>query len=118
MSSSVLCFGELLLRLGAPGKQMLLQTPSLDVHVGGAEANVGVALAHFGKHLALPPRGGRNTLGMGGRGRKLPSNDTLMPMSQAVRAAARVGCAACGPSAGLMPERCSHCMPCNNVGQS
>ena len=41
------CFGELLLRLGAPGRERLLQSPHLDVHVGGAEANVAIALAHF-----------------------------------------------------------------------
>ena len=44
----VVCFGELLLRLGAPGRELLLQSPRLDVHIGGAEANVGVSLAHFG----------------------------------------------------------------------
>jgi 2-dehydro-3-deoxygluconokinase len=63
MSSSVLCFGELLLRLGAPSQQMLLQTPSLDVHVGGAEANVGVALAHFGHHVAIASVVADNPLG-------------------------------------------------------
>ncbi|GAA0246116.1 sugar kinase [Rhodanobacter caeni] len=63
MSSSVLCFGELLLRLGAPGRQLLLQTPSLDVHVGGAEANVGAALAHFGHEVAMASVVADNPLG-------------------------------------------------------
>ena len=44
----VVCFGELLLRLGAPGRETLLQSPALEVHVGGAEANVAVSLARFG----------------------------------------------------------------------
>ncbi|MBA3928144.1 MAG: 2-keto-3-deoxygluconate kinase [Xanthomonas sp.] len=44
----IVCFGELLLRLGAPGRQVLLQSPVLDVHIGGAEANVAVSLARFG----------------------------------------------------------------------
>jgi 2-dehydro-3-deoxygluconokinase len=48
MSAPILCFGELLLRLGAPGRQLLLQTPQFEVHVGGAEANVAVSLARFG----------------------------------------------------------------------
>lgn len=48
MVGKVVCFGELLLRLGAPGRQLLLQSPVLDVHVGGAEANVAVSLARFG----------------------------------------------------------------------
>ena len=63
MSSSVLCFGELLLRLGAPGQQLLLQTPSLDVHVGGAEANVGVALACLGHDVAMAGVVADNALG-------------------------------------------------------
>ena len=44
---TVVCFGELLLRLTAPGRELLLQTPRLDVHIGGAEANVAVGLASF-----------------------------------------------------------------------
>jgi 2-dehydro-3-deoxygluconokinase len=63
MSSSVLCFGELLLRLGAPGQQLLLQTPSLDVHAGGAEANVGVALACLGHDVAMAGVVADNALG-------------------------------------------------------
>jgi 2-dehydro-3-deoxygluconokinase len=45
---AVACFGELLLRLTAPGRELLLQRPHLDVHVGGAEANVAVGLASLG----------------------------------------------------------------------
>ena len=48
-----LCFGEVLLRLSAPGHGLLLQQPQLDVEVGGAEANVAVALAAFGHHSAV-----------------------------------------------------------------
>ncbi|HVY86203.1 MAG TPA: sugar kinase, partial [Caulobacterales bacterium] len=44
----IVCFGELLIRLSAPGREMLLQTPELRVHMGGAEANVAVSLARFG----------------------------------------------------------------------
>lgn len=44
----VVCFGELLLRLAAPGREFLLQTPRLDVSYGGAEANVAVSLARLG----------------------------------------------------------------------
>ena len=38
MPGRIVCFGELLLRLGAPGRQFLLQSPHLDVHVGGDRA--------------------------------------------------------------------------------
>lgn len=47
-SKRIVCFGEILLRLAAPGRELMLQTPRLDVTVAGAEANVAVALAHFG----------------------------------------------------------------------
>jgi 2-dehydro-3-deoxygluconokinase len=41
-------FGELLLRLSAPGHERLLQSPVLGATFGGGEANVAVALAHLG----------------------------------------------------------------------
>lgn len=42
------CFGEILIRLAAPGRQLMLQTPQLEAHFAGAEANVAVSLACFG----------------------------------------------------------------------
>jgi len=59
----VVCFGELLLRLAAPERGLLLQTPRLDVHVGGAEANVAVSLARFGHDAAFASVVADNTLG-------------------------------------------------------
>jgi 2-dehydro-3-deoxygluconokinase len=53
MGRGVVCFGEVLLRLNAPGREVLLQTGHLDVHVGGAEANVAVSLATFGHSAAV-----------------------------------------------------------------
>lgn len=53
MSARIVCFGELLLRLGAPQRELLLQTPRLDVHIGGAEANVAISLARFGHEVAM-----------------------------------------------------------------
>lgn len=61
--SRVVCFGELLLRMGAPGNELLLQSPRLDVFVGGAEANVGVSLAHFGHDVAMASTVVDNPLG-------------------------------------------------------
>src|SRR5258708_11496813 len=49
----IVCFGEVLLRLAATPGEMLLQTPTLRVAVGGAEANVAVALARAGVPAAL-----------------------------------------------------------------
>jgi len=46
-------FGEILLRLTAPGRELLLQSGRLDVHVGGAEANVAVGLARLGHTTSM-----------------------------------------------------------------
>jgi 2-dehydro-3-deoxygluconokinase len=51
--STVVCFGEVLLRISSPGKELLLQSPSFAAHVGGAEANVAVGLAKFGHSTAV-----------------------------------------------------------------
>ncbi|MBH1485932.1 sugar kinase [Stenotrophomonas geniculata] len=61
--SRVVCFGELLLRLGAPGRELLLQTPQLQVHVGGAEANVAVSLACLGHDVQMVSTVAGNALG-------------------------------------------------------
>lgn len=49
----VLCFGEILLRLSAPGDGVLFHEPRLDANFGGAEANVAVALARLGVPSAM-----------------------------------------------------------------
>lgn len=63
MTGRVVCFGELLLRLAAPGRELLLQSGRLDVHVGGAEANVAVGLAHLAHSTAMVSRVPDNGLG-------------------------------------------------------
>lgn len=52
----IICFGELLLRLNAPGRELLLQSDRLDVIVGGAEANVAAALAQLGHDVSMVSR--------------------------------------------------------------
>ncbi len=52
-ATTVACFGELLLRLSAPGAQPLMYSRQFDWHVGGAEANVGVGLAQFGHRVHM-----------------------------------------------------------------
>jgi 2-dehydro-3-deoxygluconokinase len=59
----IVCFGELLLRLTAPGRELLLQNGRLEVHVGGAEANVAVGLACLGHQTAMVSRVPENALG-------------------------------------------------------
>jgi 2-dehydro-3-deoxygluconokinase len=44
----IVCFGEIMLRLSAPGRERLFQSPSLDAIFGGGEANVAVSLATLG----------------------------------------------------------------------
>ena len=52
-AAGIACFGEILLRLGAPHSELLLQTKTLVCHVAGAEANVAVALAQWGHHASV-----------------------------------------------------------------
>ena len=59
----VVCFGELLLRMSAPGRERLLQSPQLEVRIGGAEANVGVSLSCFGHQVAAVGTLADNPLG-------------------------------------------------------
>ena len=44
----VVTFGEIMVRLGAPGYLKLIQANSFDVSYAGAEANVAVSLANYG----------------------------------------------------------------------
>ena len=58
MTGKIVTFGEVMLRLKAPGFERLLQSPSLEATFGGGEANVAVSLAQFGLEVvyvtALP----------------------------------------------------------------
>lgn len=44
----VLTFGEIMLRLKAPGQERFFQSPMLEATFGGGEANVAVSLANYG----------------------------------------------------------------------
>ena len=44
-----LTFGEIMLRLKAPGQECFFQSPLLEATFGGGEANVAVSLANYGK---------------------------------------------------------------------
>jgi len=46
--SEYLAFGEILLRLKAPGHERLFQSPALEATFGGGEANVAVSLSNLG----------------------------------------------------------------------
>ena len=49
----VLTFGEIMLRLKAPGHERFFQSPSLEATFGGGEANVAVSLANYGLDAAF-----------------------------------------------------------------
>lgn len=51
--SRFVCFGEILLRLSAPGKERLFQSPNLTTNFVGAEANVGVTLSRLGNAVEM-----------------------------------------------------------------
>ncbi len=53
MSSKVVTFGEIMLRLKSPGFDRLFQSPVLEATFGGGEANVAVSLANFGMDAAF-----------------------------------------------------------------
>jgi 2-dehydro-3-deoxygluconokinase len=53
VAGRVVTLGEILLRLKAPGRERLFQTPALEATFGGAESNVAVSLAQFGLDAAF-----------------------------------------------------------------
>ena len=59
----LLAFGEIMLRLSPPGRELLLQTPRLDVWVAGAEANVATQLARLGQPVSFAGAVPDNDLG-------------------------------------------------------
>lgn len=63
MTERVVCYGELLLRLAAPGREPLLDSRRFEVHVGGAEANVAVSLARLGHRVDQVGTVAANALG-------------------------------------------------------
>lgn len=95
-----ICFGEILLRLSAPNRELLLQTPSLQTHIGGAEANVAVSLAKFGHDVRMVSVVPDNALGQAALGelrRHGVNTDAIEPAS------GRMGLYFLTPGAGQRP---------------
>lgn len=63
MSGPVVTLGELMLRLGPPGFERLLQSPMLCATFGGGEANVAVSLAQLGLESRYVTRLPANAIG-------------------------------------------------------
>jgi len=53
MPKRVVTLGEMMLRLKAPGRERLFQSPALEATFGGAESNVAVSLAQWGLDAAF-----------------------------------------------------------------
>jgi len=59
----VITFGEVMLRLAAPGYERFMQTPVLSATFGGGEANVAVSLANYDIPVSFVTRLPENDLG-------------------------------------------------------
>src|SRR5207244_11229574 len=97
----IACFGELLLRMTAPGRELLPQSGRLDVHVGGAEANVAVGLACLGHQTAMVSRVPQNALGDAALGHLRRFGVSVDPVR---RAPGRMGLYFLSQGAGLRPS--------------
>lgn len=97
----VVCFGELLLRLTAPDKELLLQSGRLNVHVGGAEANVAIGLACLGHRTAMVSRVPDNVLGEAAVGHLRRHGVDTLGVS---KARGRMGLYFAAPGAGARPS--------------
>lgn len=63
MSTKIVTFGEIMLRLSPPGYQRFGQARSFDVVYGGGEANVAVSLANYGLPVDFVTRLPANDIG-------------------------------------------------------
>lgn len=101
MTDQVVCFGEMLLRLSPPCARLMVQAQSLDMVVGGAEANVAAALAALGHEarmvtmLPATPLGDKARAELGAAG-----VDTRF----VTRGSGRMGLYFMEPGAGLRPS--------------
>lgn len=62
-AAPVVCFGELLVRLSPPGARLMVQADTLDLVVGGAEANLATGLASLGHDVRMVSAVADNPLG-------------------------------------------------------
>lgn len=97
----VVCFGEMLLRLSPPGARMMVQADSLDMVVGGAEANVAAALASLGHDTRMVTLLPDNPLGDRARA---ALGAACVDTRFLVRGGGRMGLYFMEPGAGLRPS--------------
>ena len=63
MSKRVVTLGEIMMRLSTPGFERFVQSESFDVHYGGGEANVAIALTNYGLQGVFVTKVPDNALG-------------------------------------------------------
>lgn len=103
--AEIVCFGEVMLRLTTPQLSTIADARSLDVTFGGAEANVAVQLAQFGRAAAIVSRLPENGFGarciaeMRGRG---------VDTSAVLRGGERIGVYFLEPGVGQRPGKVTY----------
>ena len=98
----VVCFGEMMLRLSPPVGERLARARTLELEVGGAEANVAVSLARFGREAVFVSALPDNDLGEKGRN-VLRGHGVLTDF--VVRKGRRMGIYFLEPGSGPRPSR-------------
>ncbi|MFN3474259.1 MAG: sugar kinase [Blastomonas sp.] len=100
-TGAIVCFGEMLLRLSPPGVRMMVQAQSLEMAVGGAEANVAAGLASLGHMTRMVTLLPDNVLGDKARAELGAAGvDTRF----VARGAGRMGLYFLEPGAGMRPS--------------
>jgi 2-dehydro-3-deoxygluconokinase len=94
----LVAFGELLVRLSPPDRQLLRSTRSLDLQVGGAEANVAIGLASLGHRTRMLSVVPDNALGQLARGSLMQAGVDCAPVASVP---GRMGLYFLTPGAGL-----------------
>ncbi|RVT89753.1 sugar kinase [Sphingomonas crocodyli] len=97
----LVAFGELLIRLSPPDKLLLKSARSLDLHVGGAEANVAIGLASLGHDTAMLSRVADNALGQMARSSLAAAG---LDVRHVASAPGRMGLYFLTPGAGMRPS--------------
>lgn len=98
MQTNLAFLGELLVRLSPPDKMLLRSARSLDVAVGGAEANVAIGLASLGHATRMISRLPANALGQMARSALM---DAGVDCTHVAQAEGRMGLYFLTPGAGL-----------------
>ena len=99
---TIACFGEIVMRVSVPEGELPLQSARFDAHVGGAEANVAVALAALGRATTMISAVPEGPMGDGALGEMRRHGVDVAPV---LRPAGRMGLYYYLPGGGGAPRR-------------